>query len=79
MMSPTEWVNKRNRTFALSLWTVIIVEIGLWYWGIEEWVRLVLPVLWLGVVIHLSATAVSLDVMEISARLSDNEDDGDEY
>jgi hypothetical protein len=67
--------NQRQRVFGISFCAVVLIEIGLWYWGIDVWVRLVVPILWVGFLVHNNALLVLHELWEINDQLAGRKDD----
>ena len=67
--------SQRQQAFGVTLATVILIEIGLWYWDIEVWVRIVVPMLWLGLLIHNNAVLILHELWEINDQLAGRKDE----
>ena len=68
-------VGQRQRVFAVTFWIVVIIEIGFWYFDIDVWIRLVVPLLWIGFLIHNNALLVLHELWEINDQLSGRKDE----
>ena len=70
---PTYKENADKKAKSLRFfWTTLLVlgltEAGLWYFNIEEWVRLIAPLLWIGVLVQYNVLLIyeprSTDTLE---------------
>lgn len=68
-------VAQRQRLFAITFWIVVIMEAGLWYWGAPSWLTVVIPLFWIGFLIHNSALLVLHELWEINDQLAGRKDD----
>ena len=68
-------VAQRQRVFAVTFWLVVLAETGLWYFGVDAWMKLVLPLLWIGFLIHNNALLVLHELWEVNDQLSGRKDE----
>lgn len=63
-------VGQRQRVFQVTSTLVVLVEIGLWFWGAATWIMIVVPLFWLGLVIHNATLCILHELWEINDQLS---------
>lgn len=68
-------VSQRQRVFALTFWLLLIAEAAFWYFDLALWVRIVLPLIWLGFLLHNNALLILHELWEINDQLSGRKDD----
>lgn len=68
-------VAQRQQVFGLSLFVVVLVEIGLWYWSMEMWLHIVVPLFWIGLLLHSNALLILHELWEINDQLSGRKDE----
>lgn len=68
-------VTQRQRVFAGTLWFVITFEVVFWYFDVGLWLRLLVPVLWIGFLIHNNALLVLHELWEINDQLAGRKDE----
>ena len=68
-------VNQRQRLFAILFFAVVLIEIALWYWNIDVWVRLVVPILWVGLLVHNNALLILHELWELNDQLAGRKDE----
>ena len=59
-------VTQRNWQFRLSLLVAVAAEIGLWYYDVATWIRVIVPLLWIGYLIHYYALGLLHELWEIN-------------
>ena len=67
--------NQRQTVFRITFWLVVLIEIGLWYFQIDLWIRLVVPMLWIGLLIHNNALLILHELWEINDQLAGRKDE----
>jgi len=70
-----ELVGQRQRVFGITFWLVIVGDVALWYFDTPVWILVVLPVMWIGFLIHSNALLVLHELWEINDQLSGRKDD----
>ncbi|MDA0692632.1 MAG: hypothetical protein O3C58_12300 [Nitrospinae bacterium] len=68
-------VNQRQTVFRSTFWLVVLIEIGLWYFQIDLWIRLVVPMVWIGFLIHNNALLILHELWEINDQLAGRKDE----
>jgi hypothetical protein len=66
---------QRQRTFGLLFLALIIVEAALWYSQSDTWLLLVVPVAWLGILIHNNALLILHELWEMNDQLAGRKDE----
>jgi hypothetical protein len=68
-------VAQRQWVFGVTLWTIVLLEAALWYWQIETWILVVIPLLWLGLLIHSNSLLILHELWEINDQLAGRKDE----
>ena len=66
---------QRQRVFGVTFWLVIAAEVAMWYYEIPVWVLIVLPVMWVGFVIHNNALLILHELWEVNDQLAGRKDE----
>ena len=68
-------VAQRQWVFGVTLWVIVLAEAVLWYWQIETWVLIVIPLLWVGLLIHNNSLLILHELWEINDQLAGRKDE----
>ena len=68
-------VTEQQRSFAISFFFVLLLEIGFMYWGVAIWLRLIVPLLWIGYLIHRASIQIIHELYEINDQLAGRKDE----
>jgi hypothetical protein len=66
---------QRQRVFAILLWSLIAVEWILWYYDSPEWLLFVVPIGWLGILLHNNALLILHELWELNDQLAGRKDE----
>jgi len=56
-------VSQRQRVFGITFWSVVAAEVAMWYFDWPMWVLIVVPIMWVGFLIHGNALLLSIPWM----------------
>lgn len=70
-----ELVAQRQRVFGFTLVVVIVAEAVFWYFNLGLWLRVVVPVIWLGWLIHINALLILHEMWELNDQISGRKDE----
>ena len=68
-------VRQRQRVFGLTFWLLVLAESAFWYFNAGLWIRIVLPVVWLGFLLHNNSLLLLHELWEINDQLSGRKDE----
>ena len=66
---------QRERLFNITFIAVIVVEAAMWYFGLEVWVRIIVPIMWIGFLIHNNSLLLLHELWELNDQLSGRKDE----
>jgi len=68
-------VAQRQRTFGLIFWLVVAAEAAMWYLDTPVWLLIVVPIIWVGFLIHNNALLILHELWEVNDQLSGRKDE----
>ena len=66
---------QRERLFNITFIAVIVAEAAMWYFGLEVWVRIIVPIMWIGFLIHNNSLLLLHELWELNDQLSGRKDE----
>ena len=66
---------QRQKVFGSTFWLVIAAEAAMWYFHAPVWLLIVVPVLWVGFIIHNNALLILHELWEVNDQLSGRKDE----
>ena len=68
-------VAQRQLVFGVSLLLVVLAEVGFWFFNVGFWIRIVVPLIWVGVLVHNNALLILHELWELNDQISGRKDD----
>ena len=68
-------VTQPGRHFGISLFVAVVAEIGLWHYDVAIWIHVIVPLLWIGYLIHYYALGILHELWEINDQLAGRKDE----
>ncbi len=68
-------VSQRQRVFGITFWFVVAAEVAMWYFDWPMWVLIVVPIMWVGFLIHDNALLLLHELWEINDQLAGRKDE----
>ncbi len=68
-------VAQRQRVFGFTLSLVILAEAAFWHFDLGLWIRIVVPLIWVGFLIHNYALLILHELWEVNDQISGRKDD----
>ena len=66
---------QRQRVFGTTFWLVIAAEAAMWYFDAPVWLLMVVPIMWVGFIIHNNALLILHELWEVNDQLSGRKDE----
>ncbi len=70
-----ELAAQRQRVFSVTLFLVVIAEVLFWYLNQGLWLRVVVPIMWVGLLIHNNALLILHELWELNDQVSGRKDE----
>jgi len=68
-------VSQRQRVFGITFWFVVAAEVAMWYFDWPMWVLIVVPIMWIGFLIHDNALLLLHELWEVNDQLAGRKDE----
>lgn len=66
---------QRQRAFGITFWLVVAAEAAMWYFDTPVWLLIVVPIMWVGILIHNNALLILHELWEVNDQLSGRKDE----
>ncbi|MQV46519.1 hypothetical protein [Sinorhizobium medicae] len=63
-------LKQRRWVFQVTATVTVLIEIGLWYWGADTWVQIVVPIFWIGLLLHNATLCILHELWELNDQLA---------
>lgn len=68
-------ISQRQRLFGITLWSVILAEAAFWYFDLGLWIRIVVPLIWVGFLVHNFTLVILHELWELNDQISGRKDE----